>query len=300
MPSTAPGLDEQIAALDDGRAFVDLTMWRKLRVSGSDAASWLNDLLSADLAGLNAGSTRRSLLLSPTGRVRADVGVVARDDGFVLVQDPVQDTPIEKALTPYVLSSAVVLEDVTAALGLLSFPGVTGPPDPAPGPRSRPSVLGGGIDLLPDAGEVAAARAASQEGGLVEATAEALEAWRIRRGRSRAGIDLTEDALPHEAAADALIAQDKGCYLGQEAVARVRNLGHPPFVLLSVTAPTALAPGDQVQAGGAEVGLITSSESRAAAGSAAIVRVRWASRDADLAAPDGTPLTVGGPAVLGA
>jgi folate-binding Fe-S cluster repair protein YgfZ len=187
MTATSPSVSDQVAALEDGRAFVDLSMWRKVRVGGSEAMAWLNDLLSADLDGLAPGTSRRSLLLSPTGRVRAEVAVLADDQGFVLIQDPAQDGGIDDALAPYVLSSDVELHDVTAALGLLAFPDV--PEDHAKrlgsGRLSKPSVLGSGFDLLPSPEEVEATRAGASRTGLTEAMLEALEAWSIRRGRPR-------------------------------------------------------------------------------------------------------------------
>jgi folate-binding protein YgfZ len=294
MTATEPSVSEQVAALEDGRAFVDLSMWRKVRIGGSDAMAWLNDLLSADLDGMAPGTSRRSLLLSPTGRVRAEVSVLADDRGFVLVQDPAQDGGIDDALAPYVLSSDVELNDVTAGLGLLAFPGV--PPDRASnvgkGLVSTPSVLGSGVDLLSAPEDVEAGRAGASRAGLTEATLEALEAWSIRRGRPRVGVDLGPDALPHEAAVGDLVGYHKGCFLGQEAVAKVQNLGHPPFVLLAVSGNGPLSPGDPVRADGADVGLVTSADVTGAPESAAIVRVRWASRDADLRSADGQPLAV--------
>jgi tRNA-modifying protein YgfZ len=300
MTATSPSVSDQVAALEAGRAFIDLSMWRKVRVGGSEAMAWLNDLLSADLDGLTPGTSRRSLLLSPTGRVRAEVAVIANDQGFVLIQDPAQDGGIDEALAPYVLSSDVELHNLTAELGLLTFPGVSADraKNLGPGPFSRPSVLDSGFDLLSSSEAVAAARAAALGAGLTEATLEALEAWSIRRGRPRVGVDLGPDALPHEAAVGDLIGYQKGCFLGQEAVAKVRNLGHPPFVLLAVSGNSPLSPGDPVRAGGADVGLVTSADVTGAPQTAAIVRVRWASRNADLRSADGEPLAVRATATL--
>jgi tRNA-modifying protein YgfZ len=300
MTAASPSVSDQVAALEAGRAFVDLSMWRKVRVGGSEAMAWLNDLLAADLDGLAPGTSRRSLLLSPTGRVRAEVAVLADDQGFVLIQDPAQDSRIDDALAPYVLSSDVAVHDVTAELGLLAFPGV--PADRqsnlGPGVVSRPSVLGSGFDLLPSPEDVEGGRANASGAGLTEATLEALEAWSIRRGRPRVGVDLGPDALPHEAAVGDLIGYHKGCFLGQEAVAKVRNLGHPPFVLLAVSGHGPLSPGDPVWADGADVGLVTSADVTGSPETAAIVRVRWASRDADLRSADGEPLAVRATATL--
>jgi tRNA-modifying protein YgfZ len=293
-------LEAAVDALDRGAAFTDLTMWRKVSVRGADASGWLNDLLTAALSGLRPGSSTRSFLLTRTGHVRAEVGVLARSDGFLLVQDPIQDEPIDRALARYVLSADVELVDETGTLGLLAFPG---PDDPTrmghvAGEPFTPSALGPGVDVVVPGELAGQAREAALAGGLVEATPEAVEAWRIRRGRARAGVDLGPEGLPFEASADDLIDATKGCFLGQEAVARVRNLGHPPFVLLAATSPATLSPGDPVHADSVAVGTVTSAEPTGGAGSSAIVRVRWAARRADLASVDGHPVHVRGPAAL--
>src|SRR5439155_8156413 len=103
-------------------AFADLSPWRKLSVQGADAPAWLGDLVSADIADLAPGRARRSLLLSPTGRVRAEFTVAAREEGYLLLQDPLQPHRLDGVLEPYVLSSAVTLDDRTADLPLISIP----------------------------------------------------------------------------------------------------------------------------------------------------------------------------------
>src|SRR5436309_6107929 len=90
---------EELAALDDERAFVDLRSFRKIRVSGADATSWLHDLVTANVAGLEEGGSARSLLLSPAGRVRADFQVTRDTDGFLLFQDDAQPESIAGLLS---------------------------------------------------------------------------------------------------------------------------------------------------------------------------------------------------------
>src|SRR6266540_722172 len=83
-------IDVPVEPLSTGWAFADLSSWRKVAVSGGDAFEWLNDLVSADLSGLGPNRARRSLLLSPTGRIRAEFTVAAPDGPLMLVQDPDQ------------------------------------------------------------------------------------------------------------------------------------------------------------------------------------------------------------------
>jgi len=287
---------DQLDALRSGRAYADLSGWRKVLVSGPDARTWLNDLLSADLSDLAEGATRRSLLLTPTGRIRADVTVAATARGLVLLQDPIQPAAVDELLGPYVLSSDVDLEDVTEDLALLALPGSSAPPATpnVPADVLRPSCLGPGADLLVATDRRPELRNTLSD--LIEAGPDALEARRIERGVARFGVDLGEDSLPQEAGLDHAVAYQKGCFLGQEAMARVRNLGHPPFVVLAAGADGPVAVGEGVTADGQAVGTVTSATPVDQGRTATIVRVRWAARAATLRTEAGGSLQPVGPA----
>lgn len=279
------------SGLAGGTTFADLSAWWKVLVRGGEALSWLNDLLTADLAGLEHGRTQRTLLLTPTGRIRADVAATPLDDGILLVQDPAQPTPIARLLAPYVLSSDVELQDRSEAIGLAAF--VEAEPAAIEGARTiTPSVLGWGSDLI---GPPDLANAVRHLGPWTAAEPEDVDRWRIARGVARFPVDLTTDSLPHETPLGDAVAFDKGCYLGQEAVAKVRNLGRPPFVVLAATAAST-APGDEVLADGSSVGTITSAAPLGDGRTAAILRVRWAARESALTLADGSPLEVRGSA----
>lgn len=260
----------------EGRAWTDLSDRRKVAVSGPDAEAWLHDLVTASIEDLEPAAARRSLLLTPTGRIRADFTVARVGGGFLLVQAPDQPASILDLLSPYVLSSRVELHE--ADRRLLGFPNRAGA---VRAEHYRPSSLGPGLDALP-AGE-------SEERGLVEGLEhvgpELVEAWRIARGEARFPVDLTTTSLPHEAGLDHAIAYGKGCFLGQEAVAKVRNLGHPPRVTLALAAEGEVRPGDAIRSGERDVGAVTS-----VAGEAAIGTVRWDARERPLATERGTEL----------
>lgn len=279
-------LDEQVRALEEGRAYVDLSGWRKVLVSGADAVSWLNDLVTAGVDGLHEGQSRRSLLLTPTGRIRADFHLVRVPHGVLLVQDPSQPGPVDSLLEKYVLSADVAMEDATGSLALFSLPGAA----EAPGglPWSRPSVLGSGIDVLVLAERRDETRKALGW-TLLPVPDRAVEAWRILRGVPRFPVDVGEDSIPAEAGLEATIDFTKGCFLGQESVARVRNLGHPPWVVLALRSSGQASPGDPVFAGDREVGSVTSAV-RAEQGTAVLARVRWEARRRKLRAAAGDEL----------
>jgi len=271
-----PAFDEQLQALEQGRASVGLQGWGLTEVRGTDAEGWLNDLVTASIDRLAEREALRSFLLSPTGRIRADVFVLpARaGEGFLLLQSPGQPDAIADLLAPYILSSEVELAQADhSGLDL--------------GPRPGPAWTAGW----------------EADAGSVTVGPEALESWRIRHGFARFPVDLDGDSLPAEAGLDVepVIDRTKGCYLGQESVARVRNLGHPPRVVLGVLAETPLRPGSPVRSNGAEVGSVTSVEPRA--GLAGIVRIRWDARERELSADGGIPLErrgtpIGGPPLL--
>jgi len=279
----------ELTPLASGAAFADLSGWRMAAVAGSDARAWLNDLVSADLSGLASGQARQSLLLSPTGRIRAAFTVACVDDTLLLIQDPEQPKPVAEILAPYVLSSDVSVEDRAGRLLLFSFPGRDIAPDVPGVTRSAPASLGAGVDLLAASAENDRVLADLQERGFTRAGEEEVEAWRISAGLSRFGVDALEEDLPQEGGLAAAVSFDKGCYLGQEAVAKVRNLGHPRRVVIPMVAPEAVARGEIVLTNGREVGEVTS----AAAGTNTwfvLARVKWEAR--------GDALTTGGGALL--
>jgi tRNA-modifying protein YgfZ len=277
----------QLEALEGERAFVELSGWRLLVVGGSDARAWLHDLVTADVASLDRGAARRSLVLSPTGRIRADLHVAIHEDGFLLLQDPTQPQPLEAILSPYVLSSDVELTDASAELAVFAVLGGFAAEDGAD--VWAPSPLGVGSGVVVGAGEPARRLRTALEADLVEVLPEALERWRVHRGMPRMGPDFGTDSLPAEAGLEETIDFTKGCFLGQESVAKVRNLGHPPRAILSVRSARSLQAGMPVLAGNATVGEVTSvaaDEPRLG-----IVRVRWEAAGSGLSTTAG-PLSL--------
>jgi folate-binding protein YgfZ len=275
--------------LGAGEAFADLSFWRKTAVSGRDAFGWLNDLVSSDIAELQRGQATRALLLSPTGSVRAEFTVVVQDDGLLLVQDPSQQEPIGELLSRYVLSSDVTLEDRTDEVALFAFPGLSEPPPLAAGEAaSTPSCLGAGLDLLADMAEHDRVldrlrRSFDLAGG------EDVEAWRVQAGIPRFGVDGTADDLPQECGFEDAVAFGKGCYLGQEAMAKVRNLGHPRRLLVHLQGTEPVSPGQAVQVAGKDVGRVTS-VARFNGMTRMLAKVSWDARSGSFEASPGGAL----------
>jgi tRNA-modifying protein YgfZ len=264
---------ELVDALDDGRGFVDRSDGRALVVRGADARRWLGDLVTADVATIAPGASRRSLLLTPTGRIRADLWITkVDDDGFVVLQAGDQPESVEDVLRPYVLSSAVRLEDATGAASVRIFPATA-------------------TILIVPRGDLGTPEQTTADRGSVLVNDRAYEVWRVGRGVPRMGVDFAAGSLPAEAGLERLIDVAKGCFLGQESVAKVHNLGHPPTLLRHLRSESVVvAAGAPVHAAGEAVGQVTSVAPGRRGGSVLIIRVEWRAADADLRAADGSPL----------
>jgi tRNA-modifying protein YgfZ len=282
---------DELAALLGGRASFRLAS-RVIRVTGVDAAEWLNDLVTADVATLEPGMARHSLLLTPTGRIRADLTLTRDGQGLIVLQDPAQPDRVDTLLAPYVLSSDVAIRDVST--GSVVFT-IGAPATAGDHPVFAPAAFGPGVGALVDAGEARAFASRLEAGGLLSVTGGTVEAWRILRGIPRMGADFDVESLPAEAGLEPAIDRTKGCFLGQESVARIANLGHPPRILRHLHASGDLGAGDPVSAGGEQVGHITSAARDLEDRVVALVRVRWAARDAELDAPGGVRLATAAP-----
>ncbi|HYZ12568.1 MAG TPA: hypothetical protein VFA08_03065 [Actinomycetota bacterium] len=281
-------LEGAVDALDSGRAFAELEDVAVTIVSGGDARDWLNDLVTTDVMTLERFDSRPSLLLSPTGRIRASFHVLGLGDtGFALAQPADQPAGIADLLLPYVLSSDVTT--YPSRFRLFGVPGGEAPPTWL-NEVWRPSVLAGGFDILVGASDEDAlndVRERLRGDGLEAVGPEAVDARRILRGDPAFPADLDEESLPAEAGLDGPPVTDrsKGCFLGQEAVAKVANRGHPTRVVLPVDVGGPVATGEEVLADGQSAGVVTS-----AWGDRGLVRLRWEARELEFSTASGTPI----------
>jgi folate-binding protein YgfZ len=221
-------------------------------VEGPDAAEFLQGLLSNDVAGLAVGGAARALLLDAKGRVQADLRV-HRDapDAFTLVLAPEAGTPVAELLGRYHFSEDLELLG-PEGVETVTFPSPAGA---GAGALLVPSILPGWVEAVVD--DAAAAIAAA---GLPEAPPDALEMARVAAGAARVGVDTGPATLVQEAALeDVAVSFDKGCYLGQETVARARYRGRVNRLLRGLRlAGGPPVPGGRVLLDGREVGRMTS------------------------------------------
>jgi folate-binding protein YgfZ len=285
-------VSDGVRALEEGRAFVELSGWGVTLATGDDAVAWLNDLVTNRVDDIGINELRRTLFLDRTGRVRADVhvGTTHVDDriaGLVVYQDPVQPTPFEQLLSPYVLSSAVELGS-GGHVGLAIAPGdirqVQFMAWPGPGDRV-------GHTLIRAEDRDATLDVIRRSDRVTLATEQDAEVYRIHRGAPRFGVDFGDDWLPSEAGFDVLVDRSKGCFLGQESVARIRNLGHPPRLVQAFVCGDPVTPMAGITAGGERIGRITSVAPNDDGSTACIGWVRWEAREADVEAEGGVSLT---------
>jgi folate-binding protein YgfZ len=222
-------------------------------VEGPDAAGFLHGLLSSDVSGLAPGGDRLALLLDAKGRLQADMRV-RRDDAeaFTLVLDPPLAELVAGLLERYHFSEDLELLGPEGS-DLVTVSGV--PADRLP--ADAVAVAGripGTTDLVVD--DAAATIAAL---GVPEVPAEALELARVAAGVLRIGVDTGPSTLVQEARLEEVaVSFDKGCYLGQETVARAQYRGRVNRLARGLELPDGAATDAAVSAGGREVGRLTS------------------------------------------
>jgi folate-binding protein YgfZ len=270
----ATGLDAGVAAhygdpyaeqraLDTSAGVVDRSHRGVIRITGQDRLSWLHSLSTQQLEQLAPGGTAETLILSPQGRVEHHLTLT--DDGTALWAHVAPGT--QEALLAFLTSMRFMLrvepQDVTDEFAVLTLQGPAAQQALAGAPAATISTAYS-VDLIVARAQLAEAVAKLQAGGAVLAGMWAHEALRIAARRPRAGLDTDDKTIPHEVGwIETAVNLTKGCYRGQETVARVHNLGHPPrrlvFLHLDGSSDELPGHGDPVQAGGTTVGFVGSS-----------------------------------------
>ena len=223
----ADGIDRDVAAhygsfngeqrtLENGDGFVDLSHRDVVRVTGPDRLTWLHSLTTQHLEALPPNVWTGVLILSPQGHV--EHAFFGYDDGlgdegaFTAHTEPGAAAALVEFLDRMRFMMRVEVADVTAELATTWRPSSTGE-----GPYAD-------YEFVPRDQLTAYAEAAGPACGLW-----AFEALRIARGEPRLGLDTDHRTIPNEAGwVGPAVHLDKGCYRGQETVARVHTLGRPP------------------------------------------------------------------------
>ncbi|MFD0691501.1 CAF17-like 4Fe-4S cluster assembly/insertion protein YgfZ [Actinomadura fibrosa] len=274
VPADAP--DQEVAAhygepaqeqraLERGGAFVDRSDRGVVRVSGPDRLSWLHSLLSQSLDGLKPHEPTEALLLSPNGHIEHHLSLVDDGEAVWAHVEPGAAPSLVEFLDRMRFMLRVEVEDVSA-----DYMVVTGPPV---GEGLRwPDVAGTETRIV--------RRADGFPEGLRPAGLWAYEALRIAAHRPRFGVDTDHKTIPHEVGLiESAVHLNKGCYRGQETVARVHNLGRPPrrlvFLHLDGSVDRLPAHGDPVEIpGGRAVGTVGSAARHHELGPVALALVK--------------------------
>jgi folate-binding protein YgfZ len=241
----SPQLLAEYEALTRGSGVVDVSDRTKLELRGADRATFLHNFCSNDIKRLQPGQSCEAFVCNVKGHVLAHIHVLCRDDALWLDTVPEQAERLTAHLDRYLIREDVQIADRTNDLAAFL---VTGESTDgfaiAAAPRARLLWLEKG----------------SQPQGTV-CSREALNVVRIEQGFPWYGIDISDENLPQEVDRnEQAISFTKGCYLGQETVARIDALGHVNKTLCQVaftgttipTAETVLSSGDKV------VGRVTS------------------------------------------
>jgi folate-binding protein YgfZ len=226
---------EQRAA-DTGAGLVDRSNRGVLTVTGPDRLSWLHSLSTQHLERLAPGESAQALILSPTGHVEHHLTLTDDGTSVWLHVEPGTAAALVAFLESMRFMLRVEVADVSQDYAVLTVLGPRGGElaEQLEGVRARvePGSFGA-IDLivardrLSDAAAELVRRAGSEQGAL--AGMWAFEALRIAARVPRFGLDTDHRTIPHEVGwVETAVHLNKGCYRGQETVARVHNLGHPP------------------------------------------------------------------------
>ena len=235
--------------LESGEGFVDLSHRDVLRIEGTDRLTWLHSLTTQYFLDLAPRTWTTALVLSPNGHV--EHAFQGYDDGeaFVSHTEPGAGAALAEFLERMKFMTRVEISDVTDEIA------VTWRPSSVVEPAESASAY----EFVPRDRLEAYAEAAGPACGLW-----AFEALRIARGEPRLGLDTDHRAIPNEVGwIGSAVHMDKGCYRGQETVARVHTLGRPPrrLTLLHLDGSVNRLPtqGSELKLGDKVVGIVGSS-----------------------------------------
>jgi aminomethyltransferase len=293
-------------SLREGVAAIDLPERGRIRASGEDRKRLMHAMTTNHIQQLEPGQGVYAFFLSAQGRVLSDAVILCREDDLLVLTEAAARQTVYEHLDKFIIADDVTLEDLGPGTCEVAFEG--------PGAGAHLSAMGASLPDEPFrftqwgermvaaisetgmAGYRVIAPAADREAllaGVAQASAEDVEAVRHENGKPRFGVDFSEAQIAQETGLMHAMHFNKGCYLGQEIVERVRSRGHVNrrLTALRIASREVPAAGTKVMNGEKEAGEITSAAVSPANGDVrafAIVRVE------NLAA--GASLTVGGAA----
>jgi len=284
-------LDGQYRALREGAGLVDRSARAKLVVGGPDALLYLQGQLTNDLEALAPGDGCYAALLDRKGHMQADMRVLRLDqDSLWLDLERTTAEAATRHLSLYRVGQEVEITDRTDSCSILSVigpaaPSVTGAEGLKPEHAHRELEIGAarcravatdlGIDLLCAADDAGAVAAAVVDAGAAEVSEDAAEIVRVESGRPRFGREMSAATIPQEAGIDGrAVSFTKGCYIGQETVARLHYRGKPNRHLRGMLLEAPVADDAPVALGDREVGRVGTAVISPALGPIALAVIR--------------------------
>jgi folate-binding protein YgfZ len=271
--------DELVAeyrALTRGCGLLDRSERGKLALTGTEAKSFLAGQVTNDTVGLQAGSGCYAAFLTHKGKMLGDLRVLDAGDELLLDTERPTLQALFDMVRRFKIGFDVELHKRTVQRGLLSLAGpgaraIAGAEDLADEEHAhRAGEIDGhpvrliatdvGVDVLCDAADTDAVRAALEDAGASPVSEAATEIVRVERGRPRYGFDLDDATIPQEAGLNArAVSFTKGCYVGQETVARLFYRGKPNRHLRGLRLSEPAEVGAELQLGERVVGRLSSS-----------------------------------------
>jgi folate-binding protein YgfZ len=233
-------------ALEAGNAWADLSHLNIVAVTGEDRLKWLHDLTTQFVSDLQPAVWMPSMILDAQGHVEFQFNLVDDGTSTYLVLDPGYVEKLVEYLTKMKFMLRVDVRDATAEYVVLRAPGVA-------------DEIGGPFALVPR-NEVEQMK--ETFGGVATQVGTwALDAERVAKGRPRIGFETDHKSIPNELGVlNTAVHMKKGCYRGQETVAKIFNLGNPPrrLVMLHLDGSDVGFPasGTKVENDGVVVGFI--------------------------------------------
>jgi folate-binding protein YgfZ len=277
----------------------------KLALTGTDAKSFLQGQVSNDVEALTPGTGCYAAFLTPKGKMLGDLRVLDAGDELLLDTERPALQALFNMIRRFSIGYDVQLHKRTLERGLVSLVGPESDsivPGLEPAEHAHAAVevaavparairTDVGIDLLCDTAATAELHAALEGLGVAAVSDAVAECLRIERGRPRYGVDLDDTVIPQEAGLnERAVSFTKGCYVGQETVARLYYRGKPNRHLRGLRSTAPLAPGDELVHGERVTGRVTSAAVSPRLGPIALAFVR---REA----PPGSTVAVGQEAV---
>jgi tRNA-modifying protein YgfZ len=295
-------LDAQYRQLREECGVVDRSARGKLLVRGPDAAEYLQSQLTNDVEALEPGVGCYAALLDRKGHMQADMRVLRLAPDEIWVDtEPGTLERVRRHLETYKIGREVEVDDVGDERTIVALIGprsavVAGTAE-LPEHRAEPTKIGSveclavgtaeGLELIAAAAEAERLREALIDAGAVEVAPNAAEILRIEAGVPRFGADMSEETMPAEAGiVERAVNFEKGCYIGQEPVARLHYKGRPNRRLRGLRLSAPAPPGAPLRLGEKEVGRVGSACVSPLYGPVALAIVR---REAEA----GTELAVG-------